>query len=44
VGDLGIADVGSVEEGDEVEQAEPGDEDEIEAPDQFSVLVGVKVR
>ena len=30
--DLGIADVGAVEEGDEVEEAEPWDQAEVEFP------------
>jgi len=38
VRDLGIADVSAVEEGDEIEQAEPRDQDQIEPPDQLSVL------
>lgn len=36
--EFGIADVGTVEEGDEVEQAEPGDQAEVEFPQEFAVL------
>ena len=36
--ELGIADVGAVEEGDEVEEAEPGDQAEVELPEKPAVL------
>lgn len=36
--ELGIADVCAVEERDEVEEAEPGDETEVEFPEEFAVL------
>lgn len=38
--DFGVADVGAVEEGDEVEEGEPGDEVEVEFTEEFFVLVG----
>lgn len=37
--DFGVADVGAVEEGDEVEEGEPGDEVEVEFTEEFFVLV-----
>ena len=36
--EFGIADVGAVEEGDEVEEAEPGDQTDVEFPEEFAVL------
>ena len=36
--EFGVADVGAVEEGDEVEEAEPGDQAEVELPEEFAVL------
>lgn len=38
--DFGVADVGAVEEGDEVEEGEPGDEVEVEFTEECFVLVG----
>lgn len=35
--DFGVADVGAVEEGDEVEEGEPGDEVEVEFTEEFFV-------
>ena len=37
-GDLGVADVGAVEEGEEVKDAEPGDEGEVEFEEETLVL------
>lgn len=37
-GDLGVADVGAVEEGEEVEDAEPGDEREVDLEKEALVL------
>ena len=37
--DARVADVGAVEEGDEVEEGEPGDEAEVEAPEKAAVLL-----
>jgi hypothetical protein len=39
--DFGIADVGSVKERDEVEEAEPGDQAQVELPKELAVLIGV---
>lgn len=39
-----IADVGAVEEGDEVEETEPGDETQVELPEEFAVLSGAGQR
>jgi hypothetical protein len=36
--DLRIANVGSVEEGDQIEQAEPRDQLEVELPEKFAIL------
>lgn len=36
--DFGVADVGAVEEGDEVEEGEPGDEVEVEFTEECFVL------
>lgn len=36
--DFGVADVGPVEEGDEVEEGQPGDDLDVEAADEFLVL------
>lgn len=36
--DFGVADVGAVEEGDEVEEGEPGNEVEVEFTEEFFVL------
>ena len=38
--EAGVADVGAVEEGDEVEEAEPGDEAQVEFPEEAAVLRG----
>lgn len=36
--DFGVADVGAVEEGDEIEEGEPGDEVEVEFTEELFVL------
>lgn len=38
--EFGVPDVGSVEKGDEVEEAEPGDEAQVEFPEEPAVLFG----
>ena len=35
---LRVADIGAIEEGDEVEQAEPRDQTKIEFPEEFAIL------
>ena len=35
---LGVADVGAVEEGDEIEETKPGDQAEVELPEESAVL------
>lgn len=40
---FGVADVCTVEKGDEIEEAEPGDEAEVEFPEEFAVLEEVLV-
>ena len=42
--EFGIADVGAVEEGDEVEEAEPGDQADVEFPEESAVLSSYSVR
>ena len=41
--ELGVADIGAVEEGDEVEEAEPGDQTEVEFPEESAVLQNVSI-
>ena len=36
--EAGVANVGTVEEGDEVEEAEPGDQAEVELPQEAAIL------